>query len=86
MQPSAITDFRLGLEIRLPRAEQAIQRPLTANGTWSFDIEHDTRHVHVSWCPVAGFLVGRHGVHERNVDQALKATVSELMKPSLLAA
>lgn len=81
MQPSAITDFRLGLERRLPQASLDARTPQAAE--WSGTIAiGDRRHV-VSWSQTDGFVIA--GRRIRNVDTALDA-VASLFAPLRLAA
>lgn len=69
MMPSAITDFRIGLEKRLPHA-QVQARPISDD--WTIDIEGHGRHATVEWSQETGFVIEGHEV--RNVDIALSET------------
>lgn len=69
MSHSAITDFRLGLERRLPRAE--ISAAVDPSQTWSCLISYGSRHYLVAWSDGSGFEIAGHRI--RNVDAAISA-------------
>ena len=74
MMPSAITDFRIGLEKRMPHA-QVLAVSEAHGDDWTIDIDVRGRHATIEWSQETGFVIAGHGV--RNVDIALTETARQ---------